>query len=86
MIVKTWPAWWHWELEFVPHLLKRMVDRDFDEVQLRLMLERAIRYRPDVVDGRFTIETHHANRNWEVIVEPDDADELLVVITAYPVD
>lgn len=43
-------------------------------------------YKPDVVDGRFVIETRHARRAWEIIVEPDEDDELLVVVTAYPTD
>ena len=63
-----------------------MVDRRFTEVDLRLMLERANGYTPDVVEGRFAITTTHNRRLWEVIVEPDGEPKLLVVITAYPVD
>jgi hypothetical protein len=32
------PTWWEWELELTPHLQKRMEDRDFTEVDLRVML------------------------------------------------
>ena len=32
-----WPAWWDWELELTAHVLKRMVDRRFSEVDLRSM-------------------------------------------------
>jgi hypothetical protein len=39
-----WPEWWEWELELTPHLLKRMVDRQFDEVDLRTMLADAYDY------------------------------------------
>ena len=39
--VKDWPDWWEWELEFTSHLEKRMEDRDFTELDLRAMLERA---------------------------------------------
>jgi hypothetical protein len=81
----NWPVWWSWELELTPHVLKRMVDRNFTEVDLRQMLEGATRVRPDVEDGRWTIEARHDGRQWEVVVEPDDASRLLVVITAYPV-
>ena len=63
-----------------------MVDRDFDEVGLRAMLERAESFRPDIVDGRFVVETRHRARDWEVIVEPDEDDALLVIVTAYPVE
>ena len=81
----TWPAWWEWEIELTPHLEKRMEDRDFTEVDLRAMLHRARGFKDDVVGGRFVIETDHKRAAWEVIVEPDEIDHLLVVVTAYPV-
>lgn len=82
-----WPQWWEWELERASHLLKRMEQRAFTEVELRQMLEDAIGYREDVVEDRWVIETRrHRGRRWEVIVEPDPVEELLVVITAYPVE
>jgi hypothetical protein len=62
-----------------------MDDRRFTELDLRRMLERAAGYRPDVVEGRWVIETRHRRRPWEVIVEPDRERQLLVVVTAYPV-
>jgi hypothetical protein len=62
-----------------------MEDRDFSEVDLRAMLEHARGHRSDVVDGRFVIETERKGAPWEVIVEPDEMDHLLVVVTAYPV-
>ncbi len=80
-----WPEWWEWELEFNPHLEKRMVDRDFDEIDLRTMLENAKGYYPDIVEGRWVIETKHSHLSWEVIVEPDYDEKLLVLVTAYPV-
>ena len=48
----TWPTWWDWELELSPHLLKRMVDRDFSEIEVRRMLSGASGFRPDVVPDR----------------------------------
>ena len=81
MSVREWPEWWGWELELSPHLLKRMVDRRFTEVDLRRMLERATRDREDIVGGRWAIDTRNARRAWQVIVER----RLLVVVTAYPV-
>src|SRR5436309_309039 len=44
---RRWPPSWEWALELTPHLLKRMVDRRFTEVDLREMLEGAAGYRPD---------------------------------------
>jgi hypothetical protein len=46
---------------------------------------RASGYGPDIVPGRFVVYTRHAARRWEVIVEPDEGLQLLVVVTAYPV-
>jgi len=79
------PNWWEWELDLTPHLLKRMEDRDFNELDLRRMFQRAQARREDLVDGRWVIETRHSGRRWEIIVEPDEVEQLLVVITAYPV-
>lgn len=62
-----------------------MEDRDFNEVELRTMLDRASNYRRDIVEGRWIIETHRAGGPWEVIVEPDAELRLLVVVTAFPV-
>lgn len=82
----TWPAWWDWELELSAHLSKRMVDRDFDEIAVRRMLAVATAYRPDAVAERWIVTTRHRRRPWEVIVEPDPSAQLLVVVTAYPVE
>ena len=72
-------------MELSPHLLKRMTDRQFNEVDLRAMLHDASALRPDVIDGRWVLETRRARENREVIVEPDEVDRILVVITAYRV-
>lgn len=79
------PEWWDWELELSPHLLKRMRDRAFDEVDLRVMLEAATVWSPSDTSGRFVIAARHSGRPWRIVVEPDEEDRLLVVITAYPV-
>ena len=78
--------WLNWELELSPHLLKRMDDRGFSEMDLRLIMEEARGYRQDVEPRRWVLETAHDSRLWEVIVEPDGEDRLLVVMTAYPLD
>jgi len=83
---KQWPEWWEWELELTPHLEKRMMDRGFNELDLRRMLARAHRYHPDVSPDRWVIETQHKQEPWEVIIEPDTDEHLLAVVTAYPVE
>ena len=47
------------------------------------MLEGATGYREDHLVGRWVIETRHGGRDWEVIVEPEEETELLIVVTAY---
>lgn len=85
MAPTEWPVWWTWELETSSHVLKRMVDRSLNEVDLRRMLEEATGFRPDFVGGRFVIETRHDGRYWEVIVEPILEERILLAITAYRV-
>ena len=74
-----------WELELTPHVLKRMVDREFTELDLRQMLEDASSLRPDVEEGRWVVTARHRRQAWEIVVEPDEAERVLVVITAYRV-
>jgi hypothetical protein len=62
-----------------------MEDRQFNEVDIRTMLERARSHRRNIVEGRWVIETYHEEHPWEVIVEPDVMRKQLVIITAYPV-
>jgi hypothetical protein len=81
-----WPEWWGWELELSAHVERRMEDRGFDELELRRMLSQARRWRPDVVCGRYIIETRFGRRAWEVVVEPDHEGHILVVVTAYRVE
>ena len=63
-----------------------MVDRRFSETDLRSMMENAVSLRADIEPGRWVIGARHESAPWEVIVEPDTADRLLVVVTAYPTD
>ena len=83
--MKRRPKWWEWELEISPHLVKRMADRDFTELDVRSMLQGATRVRPDVEPGRWIVSSRRRRRRWEVIIEPDPEVRVLIVITAYPV-
>ena len=62
-----------------------MEDRRFNEVELRIMLADAKDYAEQSY-GRSIVFTTKGDRNWEVVVEPDHVDHVLLVITAYPVD
>jgi hypothetical protein len=37
-----------------------MEDREFNEIDLRRMLQYALGYRPDILEGRFVIEARHS--------------------------
>jgi len=43
-------------------------------------------HAPDIMAGRFVVEAQHGGQAWAVIVEPDEGRQLLVVVTAYPVE
>ncbi len=62
-----------------------MEDRQFNEIDLRTMLEHARSYHRDTVEDRWVIQKHHEEHPWEVIVEPDIGSKLLVIVTAHPV-
>lgn len=81
-----WPGWWEWDLELSPHLLKRMEDRRFTEIDLRAMLGRATVLEREALPGRWLVTTRHRGRGWSVIVEPDPILEVIVVVTAYPAE
>ena len=81
----SWPEWWQWELELGGHLLRRMIDRQFTESDLRTMLENATGFEPDLEPGRWVIQTRWLGNRWEVVVEPDSRLRRLVVVTAYMV-
>ena len=66
-----------------PHVLKRMTDRGCSETGLRLMLESASGYRPSSTAGRFVILRPLEAQSWEVVVEPDESLQSLLIITAY---
>ena len=61
-----------------------MEDRGLSEIELRNMIQRARRYRRDIMEGRWILETRYRDRDWAVIVEPDPLEKVLVVVTAYP--
>lgn len=85
MSLENSPEWWSFELELSPHVEDRMIDRDFSEADLRIMLEDADGFRVGSRVGRWVIETQHLGDAWEVVVEPDERDRVIVVITAYKV-
>lgn len=85
MSLETHPDWWNFELELSPHVEERMIDRGFSEVDLRLMIETTAAIRRGGAKGRWILETAHDGDVWEVVVEPDERDQVIVVITAYRV-
>ena len=83
--IMNWPDWWSWELEFADHLLLRMDQRGFNEAELRMMLEEASGMVPDSDPGRCLILTTFRGVAWNVVLEPDHAERIIVVITAFEV-
>ena len=81
-----WPEWWKWEIEITPHIEKRMVQRGFNEIDLRTMLHNYTGYNKGREPGRYIILSKMGKLNWEIIVEPDYVQKLLVIVTAYPLE
>ena len=77
------PEWWTWDLSFTGHAEMRMEQRGVTEVELRVMLERASGFEPNVVDGRFMIQTRKRGQLWIVIFDPDIDAKLLLIVTDY---
>lgn len=80
------PPWWEWEIELSPHVFKRMLDRGFNEVDLRTMLERPRGVESVRGSGRWLIHCLHDACRWIVVVEPLLDEEIVVVVTAYPAE
>ena len=83
MPLKNPPSWWDFELELSPHVEDRMIDRGFSETDPRVMVDDAKGLRPAGTTGRWIVETSHFDDAWDVVVEPDERDRVIVVITAY---
>ena len=81
----NWPAWWSWEIEPSEHLRKRMLDRHFNETDLRLMLEEATLLSLSLEPGRWIAITTLAGRPWKIVLEPDASKCIVVVVTAFAV-
>lgn len=80
----NWPSWWEWDLGFTGHAEIRMEERNFTEVDLRSMLDDATQLVPARRPGRWIVHTRHAGQSWNVVVEPDLDDKILMIVTAYP--
>lgn len=78
------PEWWEWPLAFTPHLEARMEEREFSEVELRTMLLNASRVASARRPGRFVAAMRHRGVPWSVVLEPDESERLLYVVTAFP--
>jgi hypothetical protein len=77
------PPWWSWEIEFTPHVLKRMIDRGFTEVDVRRMIDDATDVEPSIETGRWNVTSRHDRRLWILVLEPDEIARVVLVITAY---
>ena len=79
------PPWLEWEVVLSLHAEKRMLQRDFTEIDIRTMLMSISSLRPDVLPGRWLARASWKRRRWDIVLEPDQARSLLVVVTAFPI-
>ena len=81
--LRSFPDWWEWELVFTGHAELRMEQRGVSETDVRGMLTRSTALEASAAEGRFMVRTRHRNGPWVVILEPDSAAGVVVVVTAY---
>jgi len=79
------PAWWGWELRLDNHVLGRMEDRDFTEIDLRSMLHSVSSVRRHELPERWIVRSRWKRQLWNVILELDHERQEIVVVTAYRV-
>lgn len=79
------PYWWSWPQELTDHVKLQMVDRATRGETLHLLLDHAARVFPGRLPGRWCVESELHGRRWHVIVDVEDDERMLVVVTAYPV-
>jgi hypothetical protein len=60
-----------------------MVERDLAELDLRAMMERALALNWADQPGRWLVESRLDSQPWIIVVEPDQYERKLVVITPY---
>ena len=65
---------------------KRLLSREFTELELRRMMVLATSFHADDIEGRWAIKTRFRRVDWIVIVEPIPEKEELEVITAFEDD
>ena len=61
---------------------RRLIKREFTEIELRRMMEHATGLDRDYKEGRWVIEVRLRRADWEIIVEPIPEEEILEVVTA----
>lgn len=62
-----------------------MEERDFTEIDVRMMLSRTDLLELGTREGRWNAETRHFGGKWRVVLEPDFETRRLTVITAFAV-
>lgn len=80
------PEWWDWELAYTEHVEARMAERDVSDVELRTMLDEASSLEPGSRANRWVVHTRLVGQPWVVVVEPDEDERLLYVVTVHPKD
>jgi len=81
-----WPQWWQWRLAFSGHLLRRMIERELVETDVRAMLHDACDIEPHPDPGRWIVHTRLHGHRWRLVVEPNRLTRRLALITAYEVE
>lgn len=80
------PYWWTWPQEWTDHVQLQLADRANRGETLHELFANPVRLFPGRLPGRWCVESALHGRRWHVIVDVDDDERVLVVVTAYPLD
>ena len=61
-----------------------MKERNFNALDVRMMMHRPARISASPGTGRWVLDAKLRGRSWRVILDPDPAKREMVVVTAYP--
>ena len=84
MLYRRWPHWWDDPLSFTRHARRRMLKRNLDEIQVRILLDSGETLQAQTDGETWQVTAYLENQKWCLIIKPDLIQRRIVLITMYP--
>ena len=84
MLYRRWPHWWDDPLSFTRHARRRMLKRNLDEIQVRILLESGETLQAQTDGETWQVTATLENQRWCLIIKPDLIQRRIILITMYP--